>query len=151
GILHIAPTVMVSEDDYRRVIDVNQIGVFLGMKAGIPTMTRQSSGSIVNNSSGARLIGAPAVNALRARKWAVRGMTKTVAVELASSGVRVNSVHPGLIETPMLEHFDNWGITSTVVERIPMGHSAPADDVAQVVLFLASDDSRYCTGSEFIV
>jgi 3alpha(or 20beta)-hydroxysteroid dehydrogenase len=78
-------------------------------------------------------------------------MTKSVAMELAGAGVRVNSVHPGIIETPMLGEFDALGITSTVVERVPMGKSAPPEDVAAVVLFLASDDSRYCTGAEFIV
>jgi 3alpha(or 20beta)-hydroxysteroid dehydrogenase len=151
GILHIAPTVMTSEEEYRRVIDVNQIGVFLGMKAVIPTMVEQASGSIVNISSVAGLVAAPGMIAYGASKWAVRGMTKSVAIELASVGVRVNSVHPGIIETPMLVAFDEWGITPAVIERVPMGHSAPATDVASVVLFLASDDSRYCTGSEFVV
>jgi len=151
GILHIAPTVMVSEADYRRVIDVNQIGVFLGMKAVIPTMSGQGSGSIVNISSVAGMMGAPGMIAYGASKWAVRGMTKSVAIELASVGVRVNSVHPGIIETPMLAEFDAWGITPTVIERVPVGHSAPPEDVANVVLFLASDESRYCTGAEFVV
>jgi 3alpha(or 20beta)-hydroxysteroid dehydrogenase len=151
GILHIAPTVMTAEADYRRVIDVNQIGVFLGMKAVIPTMTDQQSGSIVNISSVAGLIAAPALIAYGAAKWAVRGMTKSVAIELASFGVRANSVHPGIIDTPMLEQFDAWGMTTAVEERIPLGHRAPASDVAALVLFLASDESRYCTGAEFVI
>jgi 3alpha(or 20beta)-hydroxysteroid dehydrogenase len=151
GILHIAPTVMTEEADFRRVIDVNQIGVFLGMKAVIPTMVGQNSGSIVNISSVAGLVGAPGMIAYGASKWAVRGMTKSVALELAGSGIRVNSVHPGIIDTPMLRAFDEWGITPAVIERVPLGHSAPPENVASLVLFLASDDSAYCTGSEFIV
>jgi 3alpha(or 20beta)-hydroxysteroid dehydrogenase len=86
-----------------------------------------------------------------ASKWAVRGMTRSAAMELAASGVRVNSIHPGIIETPMLQEFASWGIMPQVMERIPMGRSAEALEVAKVALFLASDDSAYCTGAYFVV
>lgn len=151
GILAIAPLVMTTEADYRRVIDVNQIGVFLGMKAVVPHMVERQQGSIINISSVAGLIGAPGMIAYGASKWAVRGMTKAVALEVASFGVRVNSIHPGIIETPMLQEFENWGIMDGVMERVPVGRTAHASEVARLALYLASDESAYSTGSEFVV
>ncbi len=151
GILAIAPLVMTTEADYRRVIDVNQIGVFLGMKAVVPHMVERQSGSIVNISSVAGLMGSPGMIAYGASKWAVRGMTKSVALEVAPFGVRVNSIHPGIIDTPMLEEFEKWGIMGNVMERVPVGRTADAIEVARLALYLASDDSRYSTGSEFVV
>jgi 3alpha(or 20beta)-hydroxysteroid dehydrogenase len=140
-----------SEADYRFVIDINQIGVFLGMRAVIPTMTDQRSGSIINISSIAGLQAAAGFVAYSASKWAVRGMTRSVAREVAPIGIRVNSVHPGIIDTPMADLFDSLGIRSAVDERIPLGREATPEDVASLVLYLASDESRYSTGSEFVV
>jgi len=151
GILAIAPLVMTTEEDYRRVIDVNQVGVFLGMKAVVPHMVERQTGSIVNISSVAGLRGAPGMIAYGASKWAVRGMTKSVAREVASFGVRVNSIHPGIIDTPMLEEFEKWGIMDPVLEQVPVSRKADADEVARLALYLASDDSSYSTGSEFVV
>jgi 3alpha(or 20beta)-hydroxysteroid dehydrogenase len=151
GILAIAPLTMTTEEDYRRVIDVNQVGVFLGMKAVVPHMVERQSGSIVNISSVAGLRAAPGMIAYGASKWAVRGMTKTVAREVAPFGVRVNSIHPGIIDTPMLEEFDKWGIMDRVMEQVPMARTAEAAEVAKLALFLASDDSAYSTGSEFVI
>ncbi len=88
-------------------------------------------------------------HAYSATKWAVRGMTKSAAQEFAADGVRVNSVHPGIIETPMLEAFGE--ALPMVKERIPMGRTASAAEVGNVVLFLASDESSYCSGHEFVV
>jgi 3alpha(or 20beta)-hydroxysteroid dehydrogenase len=139
GVLAIAPLVMTTEADYRRVIDVNQVGVFLGMKAVVPHMVERQAGSIVNISSVAGLMGSPGMIAYGASKWAVRGMTKSVALEVAPFGVRVNSIHPGIIDTPMLE------------ERVPVGRTAEAIEVARLALYLASDESAYSTGSEFVV
>jgi 3alpha(or 20beta)-hydroxysteroid dehydrogenase len=153
GIFTVAPTATMPLEDYRRVIDVNQVGVFLGMKAVSPHMAARASGSIVNISSIAGLQGSAGTVAYTASKFAVRGMTKVVAKELAPFGVRVNSVHPGIIETPMLTGFSAFGddVLDRITERIPAGKIATADDVARVVLFLASDDSSYCTGAEFVV
>jgi 3alpha(or 20beta)-hydroxysteroid dehydrogenase len=151
GILAIAPLTMTTEEEYRRVIDVNQVGVFLGMKAVVPRMVERQSGSIVNISSVAGLRGAPGMIAYGASKWAVRGMTKTVAREVAAFNVRVNSIHPGIIDTPMLEEFDKWGITNLVMEQVPMARKAEPDEVAKLALFLASDESGYSTGSEFVI
>ena len=153
GIFTVVPTATMSLEEYRRVIDVNQVGVFLGMKAVSAHMAARASGSIVNISSIAGLQGSAGTVAYTASKFAVRGMTKVVAKELAPFGVRVNSVHPGIIETPMLQGFSGFGpdVLDRITERIPNGHIASADDVAKVVLFLASDDSAYCTGAEFVV
>jgi 3alpha(or 20beta)-hydroxysteroid dehydrogenase len=151
GILAIAPLVMTTEEEYRRVIDVNQVGVFLGMKAVVPHMVERQHGSIINISSVAGLMGSPGMIAYGASKWAVRGMTKSVALEVAPFGVRVNSIHPGIIETPMLEEFEKWGVMGAVMERVPVGRKAEASEVANLALYLASDESAYSTGSEFVV
>ena len=143
GVLAISPLVMTTEADYRRVIDVNQ--------AVVPHMVERQQGSIINISSVAGLMGAPGMIAYGASKWAVRGMTKSVALEVASFGVRVNSIHPGIIETPMLEEFEKWGIMGAVMERVPVGRKADASEVANLALYLASDESAYSTGSEFVV
>ena len=152
GILHVAPLVMESVSDYMRVIEVNQLGVFLGMKAVAPVMTAARRGSIVNISSVAGLLGAPGHMAYCASKWAVRGMTKVASAELAPLGVRVNSIHPGLIDTPMLEEYKQLGMpVEQMGASVPLGRLAVADDVARLALYLASDDSSYSTGSEFVV
>ena len=139
--------------DYRRVIDVNQVGVFLGMQAAARPMIAARSGSIINISSVAGLRGSGAGFAYGASKWAVRGMTKTAARELGPYGIRVNSIHPGLIETAMLHQLPgiDSGDTDRYLRNIPLGRVADADEVAKLALFLASDDSSYSTGAEFIV
>jgi 3alpha(or 20beta)-hydroxysteroid dehydrogenase len=139
--------------EYRKMIDVNQIGVFLGMQAVAPTMIEQKSGSIVNISSIAGFLAAAGAIAYGASKWAVRGMTKAAAIELAKFGVRVNSIHPGMIDTDMMTE-----VTGGDAERferlertVPMGRVADPKEVAKLALFLASDESSYSTGSEFII
>ena len=132
-----------------QMIAINQTGVFLGMRTAAPAMQTNGSGSIINISSIAGMKSAAVAHAYAATKWAVRGMSKSAAVELAPSGVRVNSVHPGIIDTAMLEEFGP--MRDAIEERIPLGRVATADEVAKLVLFLASDDSSYCTGHEFVV
>jgi len=136
-------------DEYGLVMGVNARGVFLGMRAVAPHMLAAGRGSIVNISSLAGLRGAMGAFAYAASKWAVRGMTKTAAVEFARSGVRVNSIHPGLIETPMADQLG--GNIAKMSKRTPLGRMAEAAEVARLALFLASDDSSYSTGSEFII
>jgi 3alpha(or 20beta)-hydroxysteroid dehydrogenase len=139
-------------DDWNRVIAINQTGVFLGIQAAARVMVEQKSGSIINISSVAGLEGTPGFIGYGASKWAVRGMTKSAAKELAAFGVRVNSVHPGIIETAMLQTFDaiDPSVRGLVTARIPMGRTAEAVEIAQLVVFLASDESSYSTGSEFV-
>lgn len=138
-----------SEETYKRIIDVNQHGVYLGMAATAPAMVEQGRGSIVNISSIAGMRGQHAI-AYVASKWAVRGMTKSAARQLASHNVRVNSVHPGAIETDML-----FGLGQPTVDRlvdqIPMGRSARPEEVGATVMFLLSDDASYVTGAELLV
>jgi 3alpha(or 20beta)-hydroxysteroid dehydrogenase len=138
---------------YREVIEINQVGVFLGMRAVSAPMIAQHSGAIVNISSVAGLRGGNGAIAYHASKWAVRGMTKVAALELGRHGVRVNSIHPGLIETPMLHQLPgvDAGRMDGYISRIPLGRVAEASEVAKLALFLASDDSSYSTGSEFII
>jgi len=139
-------------EDYRRVIDINQIGVFLGMRDVAPAMIERGGGSMVNISSIAGLRGGGAF-AYVASKWAVRGMTKNAARELGPHGIRVNSIHPGLIETAMLQQLPgiDAGETQPYIDRIPLGRFAAAEEVANLALYLASDESSYSTGAEFIV
>jgi 3alpha(or 20beta)-hydroxysteroid dehydrogenase len=153
GIFAINPIATTSLEEYRRIIDVNQIGVFLGMKAVASHMTARASGSIINISSIAGLRGNAGTVSYTASKFAVRGMTKVVSHELAPFGVRVNSIHPGLIETAMLKQITDVvpGGEDRMKQGVPLGSLADADDVAKLALFLASDDSRYCTGAEFVV
>ncbi|MGI9643680.1 MAG: glucose 1-dehydrogenase [Ilumatobacteraceae bacterium] len=136
--------------DWDRVIAINQTGVFLGIKTVGAEMREQRSGSIVNISSIAGLGGAARAHAYSASKWAVRGMTKSAAAELASHQVRVNSVHPGLIDTPMASELGAESV-DRLRHLVPMGRLADPDEVASVVLFLASDESIYCTGGEYLI
>lgn len=139
--------------DYRQVIEINQVGVFLGMQAAARPMMEAGSGTIVNISSIAGLRGSGGAIAYGASKWAVRGMTKSAAQELARYGIRVNSIHPGLIDTPMLQQLPGVeaGNGDQLVRRIPMRRVAEAAEVAKLALFLASDDSSYSTGCEFVI
>lgn len=134
---------------FNATVAVNQTGVFLGMKAAVWLM-KPTGGSIVNVSSTAGLRGAPEHLAYCASKFAVRGMTKVAAIEFAPYGIRVNSVHPGLIETPMLDPFLDGAAMSAFTERQLVNRAGTPDEVAQMVLFLASDASSYSTGVEFI-
>lgn len=153
GIFERGSVLDTSLKDFQRTIDINLTGVFLGMKAVAPHMVQRKTGSIVNISSVAGLAGTPGFLAYGASKWAVRGMTRGVAKELAPFGVRVNSIHPGIIDTPMLQTFDEAGegVREAVRTRIPLGYEAEPIHVARLALYLASDDSAYSTGSEFIV
>lgn len=151
GIFRMAGLGETERSLWDKTIAINQTGVFLGMQAVSPTMIGQRSGSIINISSIAGLRGAGAAFAYGASKWAVRGMTRGGAQELSPHGVRVNSIHPGIIETAMVDEFDRIGVRDDVIARIPMGHSADSMEVAKLALFLASDDSAYCSGSEFVV
>ncbi|MGE7778856.1 SDR family NAD(P)-dependent oxidoreductase [Peribacillus sp. NPDC097264] len=146
----------MTEKEYRKVIDVNQVSVFLGMKTVLPSMLKTTNGSIVNVSSIAGLLGSKDGSvAYDASKFAVRGMTKSIALELAHKGVRVNSVHPGIIFTPMtLTNDEKPHVVESIgklLTHVPMQRGATPDEVTKLVLFLASDDSSYSTGSEFVI
>jgi 3alpha(or 20beta)-hydroxysteroid dehydrogenase len=148
GILHFASIEKMSVEDYMRVVNVNQLGTFLGMKAVIPALRRAGGGSIVNISSIEGILAMGGTVAYASTKFAIRGMTKVAALELGRDGIRVNSVHPGTIRTPMT---DEMGDITPIARIIPLRRVGESEDVASVVLFLASDDAGYCTGAEFVV
>ena len=147
GILRGARLVNTSDEIWNETVAINQTGVFLGMRSVAPQMISQKSGSIVNLSSVAGLEATFASMAYGATKWAVRGMTKIAALELGRSNIRVNSIHPGLINTEMTSEFDK----EKMVRGIPLGREAEASEVAALALFLASEEASYCTGQEFTV
>ncbi len=148
----IADTVTISEEDYLRVIAVNQHSQFYGMKTVIPSMQRVGGSSIVNISSTAgmvSIVGSPNL-AYVGSKFASRGMTKHVAIQYGPDHIRVNSVHPGYIKTPMMAaatDAEGGGIAA----QVPLRRMAEADEVANLVLFLACDDSSYISGTEHII
>jgi 3alpha(or 20beta)-hydroxysteroid dehydrogenase len=150
GIFRIRTMSDTDLDMWNQIMAINQTGVFLGMRTAAVPMKAAGSGSIINISSIAGLRGTGGAFAYGASKWAVRGMTKSAAQELTPRGVRVNSVHPGIIDTPMANEFGG-DVEATMVPRIPAGRLASADEVAKMVLFLASDDSDYCSGHEFVI
>ena len=142
-----------SEELWDLVMDINAKGVFLGTKAAIPAMRRAGGGSIVNISSVAGLVGGDGSAAYRASNVAFRLLTKSTAIQYAGEGIRVNSVHPGVIETPMTT--PNLLATETRRERSaarhPLGRVGQPEDVAYGVLFLASEESSFMTGSELVI
>ena len=138
-----------SLDDYRKILEINQISVFLGMKAVIPSMKKSKQGSIINISSINGLVGGAI--GYTDSKFAVRGMTKAAALECAPDGIRVNSIHPGVIATPMIMQGDTKDAVAAFAKTIPMQRVAEAQEVSKMVVFLASEDSSYSTGSEFVI
>lgn len=152
GILHIAAIVQLELADYMRVVNVNQVGCLLGMKHAIPVMAKTGGGSIVNISSTAGFEGQPGLAAYVSTKWAIRGMTKCAAIECGSLGIRVNSIHPGAINTHM-GRSDAKGFEAidpvNIFKKLPLGRVGEPIEVARLALFLSSDDSSYCTGGEY--
>lgn len=152
GILKLAPLESCSLDDYLKVINVNQVGCWLGMKSVLPSMKKAGRGSIVNVSSTAGMEGIAGGTAYASSKFAVRGMTKSAALELGHLGIRVNSIHPGGIDTAMARPPEYADIEpSAIYGSLPIPRIGRPEEVADLALFLASDASSYCTGSEFIV
>jgi 3alpha(or 20beta)-hydroxysteroid dehydrogenase len=150
GIAYTAPIGKHTLADYERVITVNQIGVFLGMRSVIEPMTNAGGGSIVNISSGAGLRATKYMIAYAASKYAVTGMTAAAALELARYKIRVNSIHPGVIDTPMLGDVGDPN-DSAIVRLTPLRRVGSPDEIANVALFLASDESSYMTGAHLAV
>jgi 3alpha(or 20beta)-hydroxysteroid dehydrogenase len=148
GILHFQALHKTELADFDRIMRVNVHGVFLGMKAVTASMSGAGGGSIVNISSTAGLQGLPYLGAYVASKWAVRGLTKTAAIDLGHKGIRVNSVHPGGIDTPMVAGTSS---DAPFYKRLPVARMGSADEAARAVLFLASDEASYIAGAELAV
>lgn len=140
-----------SEADYRKVVEVNQVSVFFGMQAVVPSMKRAGAGSIINTSSAYGLVAGPGSFPYVASKFAVTGMTKAAAMDLGGYGIRVNSLHPGLIDTPIAEGAppEITEATQAFAKATPLGRSGQPNEMAEVMAFLASDASSYCTGAAF--
>lgn len=153
GVLTFAPISEMPLADFRRILEVNAVGCWLGMKSVIGPMKAAGGGSIVNISSIEGLTGAAECSAYAASKFAVRGMTKAAAQELGGSGIRVNSVHPGGILTRMVidtaQTMDSER-GERYLKALPLGRFGAPVEVSRLVAFLASDESSYCTGSEFV-
>jgi NAD(P)-dependent dehydrogenase (short-subunit alcohol dehydrogenase family) len=152
----VKPITEYSLEAFRRVLDVNVVGVFLGVKHVLAVMLKQNAGSIINTASIAGLIGSPQIAVYSASKHAVIGLTKSVAGECTGTGVRVNCVCPGLIESRMLGAIfeGRYGSTATpprAIERVPARRLGQADEVASIVAFLASDEASYVSGSAYTV
>ncbi|WAT09674.1 SDR family oxidoreductase [Rouxiella badensis] len=145
GILVEASLEDTSLETYQELIDIMQVGAFLGMKAAATSMRAKKGGSIITVSSTAGIVGYPCCFAYTAAKFAVRGMTKAAALDLADANIRVNSVHPGDTETPMIE---GLGYRA---DAVPLKRFAEVDEIASLVLFLLSDESTYITGAEMVI
>ncbi len=152
GVLLAKPLVETTLHDWECVVGVNQTGVFLGTRAVASSMIEAGGGSIINMSSVDGLGGMPYMSAYVATKFAVRGLTKVAALELAPHNIRVNSIHPGAIDTPMTHPpGSEFSLDAAFRPIIPLGRVGVPDEVAKLALFLASEDSSYCTGGEFVV
>src|ERR1700709_1045814 len=130
---------------WQKVIDVNLTGTFLGMQASVEAMKAAGGGWLINVSSIEGLRGAAMVHPYVASKWAVRGLAKSAAIELGPKNIRVNSIHPGFIRTPMTKHFTHDMLTA------PLRRPGQPEEVAAFVVFLVSDESSFSTGAEFVV
>lgn len=158
GIIRMTALVDTPLEQFREVVDINQVGTFLGMKTVVPSMVRAGGGSIVNISSINGLIGLPHMVSYTASKWAIRGMTKVAAIELGPLGIRVNSIHPGGVDTEMInpEAAAEWDSAPSAAggddafAKIPLRRVSQPIEIARLALFLASDEASYSTGSEFI-
>lgn len=150
GIVASASIKDTSYEDYKKTITVNQDGIFLGMKHVHSSMKKVDMGSIVNISSISGIVGNPDNSAYVASKFAVRGLTKAAAAEFGVDNIRVNSVHPGVIRTAMTEQEDVQKMVKAMVEMVPLKRLAEPEEITDLVVYLASDEASYSTGTEFI-
>ncbi len=145
GIINVGTIEDYALSEWQRILDINLTGVFLGIRAVVKTMKEAGRGSIINISSIEGMAGTLGCHGYTATKFGVRGLTKSAAMELGPFGIRVNSIHPGLVKTPMTE----W--VPEDIFQSALGRIAEPKEVSNLVVYLASDDSSYSTGSEFVV
>ena len=150
GIVHFARIADTEPADWSRVIDINLTGTYLGIRALASSMRKAGGGAIVNISSGAGMSGAFGLGAYVASKWGVRGLTKTAALELARDKIRVNSIHPGATRTTMAAQPDVEAVMAASVKNLAIPRIAEPEELTRLVLFVASDEASFSTGSEFI-
>jgi len=145
GIINVGTIEDYALSEWQRILDINLTGVFLGIRAAVKPMKEAGRGSIINISSIEGMAGTLGCHGYTATKFGVRGLTKSAAMELGPFGIRVNSIHPGLVKTPMTE----W--VPEDIFQSALGRIAQPQEVSNLVVYLASDDSSYSTGSEFVV
>ena len=152
AVLHMASIVDTTPEDYMRVVRINQLSAFLGIRAAIEPMKAAGGGSIINISSIDGLHSAPGLSAYSSTKWALRGLTRTAAIELGQYGIRCNTVHPGGIFTEMggKGMISEEDMNKSVYSEFPIPRVGQPEEVANVTLFLATDEATYSTGSEFV-
>ncbi|MFH8805108.1 SDR family NAD(P)-dependent oxidoreductase [Streptomyces sp. NPDC017936] len=146
--LSVGTTESIPLDEFRRVLDTNLIGALLGIRAAAPSMRKAGGGAIVNVNSIAGLSAAPGLVAYSSSKWALRGLLRAAAKELAPDNIRVNAVHPGIIETPLAYGPD--GTELVPVDNLPIPRRAAPEEITDFILFTASDQARFATGSEIV-
>jgi 3alpha(or 20beta)-hydroxysteroid dehydrogenase len=146
--LRTGTTESIPLDEFRRVLDTNLIGALLGIRAAAPSMRKTGGGVVVNVNSIAGLAAAPGLVAYSSSKWALRGLMRAAAAELARDNIRVNAVHPGIIETPLAYAPD--GTELVPVEHLAIPRRATPEEIADFILFTASDQARFATGSEIV-
>jgi 3alpha(or 20beta)-hydroxysteroid dehydrogenase len=151
GILRFGDIERMPQEEVEQLFRVNQLGCFLGMQAVTRTMRRGGGGSIINASSVEGLAGMAGCTAYAATKWAIRGMTKCAAMELGPRGIRVNSVHPGMIDTPMTRVHGGDAAMEYGASKVPLRRVGHPEDIAPLYVFLASDESGYINGAEISV
>lgn len=154
----VAPITEQKFDNFKKVLSVNMEGIFLGLKHVLRVMNVQGSGSVINTSSVDGLRGSPGLSTYSASKHAVVGLTKTAALEVADKGIRVNSIHPSPVDTSMMKTVESGqnaddpdSVKTEIMNTIPLDRYAEAEDIANLVLFLASDESKFITGSQYRV
>ncbi len=152
GIIRVAPLDQMTVENFRKVVDTNLVGTFLGLKYGSESLKRAGGGSIVNFSSVQGMEGREGFTAYSASKFGIRGLTKSAAIELGPFGIRVNAIVPGPTKTKMIER-PGWKDEDydAMYGKYPLARMANADEVARMVLFLASDQSSFCTGGDYVV
>lgn len=151
GILRFGDIDTMPQEEVELLFRVNQLGCFLGMQAVVPTMKAAGGGSIINASSVEGLAGMPSLAAYAATKWAIRGMTKCAAMELGPKKIRVNSVHPGMIDTPMTRVHGGDVAMEFGASKVPLRRVGHPEDIAPLYVFLASDEAGYVTGAEISI
>jgi len=150
AVMSFAPLHEVEPDMFRRIVELNLTSVFLAMRYVIPSMVDRGMGSVINLSSISGVVGHDVAPAYQAAKGGVRTLTKNGAITYATTGVRVNSIHPGIIATPMVAEQPQWA-TEAFIAATPMGRAGEPADVAAIAVFLASDESSFVTGAEMYV
>ena len=151
GIVRFGAITDTEPSAWRQLIDINLTGMFLGIRAIVPSMRKAGGGAIVNISSAGGMMAYPNTAAYTASKWGVRGLTRTAALEFGRDHIRVNSIHPGPIRTPMTSEGDAAAATAAEAKRLAIARVAEPEEVTRMVLFVASDEASFSTGAEFVI